>query len=82
MILLVNDKEVLEKYNEIWNKIKKLFGKEFDSKPVYNYKYIKAKINLYKTNFPGNITSIIHAFLQYCYILLLMQIKNITRKYS
>ena len=51
MILLVNDKEVLEKYNEIWNKIKKLFGKELDSKPVYNYKYIKAKINLYNTNF-------------------------------
>ena len=66
MILLVNDKEVLEKYNEIWNKIKKLFGKELDGKPVYNYKYIKAKINLYNKNFHGNITNIIHAFLQYC----------------
>ena len=46
---LVNDKEILEKHNEIWDKIKTLFGKEFDSEPFYNYKYIKAKINSYST---------------------------------
>ena len=32
---LVNDKEILEKYNEIWDKIKNFFRKEFDSEPVY-----------------------------------------------
>ena len=46
MNLLVNDKEILEKFNEIWDKIKNLFGENFDSEPVHNDKYIKAKINL------------------------------------
>ena len=40
---LVNDKQVQEKYNVIWNIIKSLFKKEFDSEPVYNDKYIKSK---------------------------------------
>ena len=42
---LVADKELLKKYNEIWNKIKSLFKKEFDKKPVYDNKYISAKVN-------------------------------------
>ena len=40
---LVNDKQVQEKYNVIWNIIRSLFKKEFDSEPVYNDKYIKSK---------------------------------------
>ena len=40
---LVNDKEIIEKYNEIWDKIKHLFGKEFYSEPVHNNKYMKVK---------------------------------------
>ena len=53
--LLVNDKEILEKYNKIQNKIKSLFKKEFDNEPVCNDKYIKTKIKIYNdgvyTNF-------------------------------
>ena len=45
--LLVNDKEILKKYSEIWNKIKSLIKKEFNSEPVYNDKYIKTKIKIY-----------------------------------
>ena len=30
--LLINDKKLLKKYNEIWNKIKSLSKKEFDKK--------------------------------------------------
>ena len=30
---LVNDKQVQEKYNVIWNIIRSLFKKEFDSEP-------------------------------------------------
>ena len=41
MNLLVNDKEILKKYNKIWDKIKNLFEKKFDSEPVCNDKYIK-----------------------------------------
>ena len=43
--LLVADKELLKKYSEIWNKIKNLFKKEFDKKPVYDNKYISTKVN-------------------------------------
>ena len=47
----IKDDDVLDKYNEIWDKIK---GK-FHSMPVYDEKYIKAKIREFngviKTNF-------------------------------
>ena len=33
---LVADKKLFKKYNEIWNKIKSLFKKEFDKKRLYN----------------------------------------------
>ena len=38
MNLFISDKEIFEKYNEIWNKIKNLFEKEFDSEPMCNDK--------------------------------------------
>ena len=40
----------------MWDKVNNLFKKEFDSEPVYNDKYIKAKIDLYNANFYGNKT--------------------------
>ena len=43
--LLVTDKKLLNKYNEIWDKIKSLFKKEFGKKPVYDNKLITAKLN-------------------------------------
>ena len=45
--LLVHNKELLKKYNEIWDKISNLLKKGFDSKPVYNDKCIKTKIKIY-----------------------------------
>ena len=51
-------KKILEKYSEIWNKIKSFIKKEFNSGPVYNDKYIKTKIRIYNdkmyTNFQHN----------------------------
>ena len=47
MNLLVNDKVILKKYFEIWNKIKSLIKKEFNSEPVYHDQYIKTKIKIY-----------------------------------
>ena len=38
---------ILEKYNEIWDKVKNSIKKEFDIKPVYNEKYLKAKTKSY-----------------------------------
>ena len=41
--ILIKDDELLEKYNEIWEKVKNTLKKEFNSEPVYNQKYLKAK---------------------------------------
>ena len=50
-----DDNEFLERYTTIWGKINDLINKKFDSDPVYNNKYINAKIRSYnndiKTNF-------------------------------
>ena len=58
MPFLVNDTELLIKYTEIWNKIRDLINKKFDSEPVYNNKYINTKVKLHnndiKTNFYDN----------------------------
>ena len=56
MSFLIKDETFLEKYNEIWKKVSIIIKNEFDSKPVYNKKYLKTKIKSYngkiKTNFP------------------------------
>ena len=46
-IFLIKDDELLEKYHEIWEKPKNILNKEFDSEPVCNEKYLKAKIESY-----------------------------------
>ena len=55
---LIKDDELLEKHNEIWEEVKNNIKKEFDSKPVYSGKYLKAKIKSYNgkisTNFHNN----------------------------
>ena len=81
MNLLVNYKEILQKYNEIWDKVKNVFGKEFDSEPMYNDKYIKAKINLYNTNFYDNKTPIESEYYTCFSVILLDCIVNVDKKY-
>ena len=58
MPFLINDDELLEKYNNIWEKIKNDIKKEFDSEPVHNKNYLKAKIKSYNgkdnTSFNNN----------------------------
>ena len=44
---LIKDGELLEKYNEIWKKVKNSIEKGFDSETAYNEKYLKAKIKSY-----------------------------------
>ena len=52
------DNDVLGKYNEIWDKIKETLSIKFHSMPVYDEKYIKAKVREFngviKTNFLGD----------------------------
>ena len=42
--ILIKGNELLEKYNEIWDRGSKTRKKEFNSEPVYNKKYFKTKI--------------------------------------
>ena len=55
MSSMIKNDDVLDKYNKIWNKIKKTLNIKFHSMPVYDEKYIKAKVREFdgviKTNF-------------------------------
>ena len=55
---LIKNDEVWEKYEEIWDVIKNKLGTKFHSDPIYEEKYLKAKVREFdgeiKTNFLGN----------------------------
>ena len=44
MSFVIKDDMCLNKHNEIWNKIKETLSIKFHSLPVYDEKYIKAKV--------------------------------------
>ena len=58
MSFLIKYSEVWEKYEEIWNVIKNKLNIKFHSQPIYENKYLKAKVREFngsiKTNFLGN----------------------------
>ena len=57
-LFLIKDDEVWDKYDKIWDVIKNKLNIKFHSEPVYEYKYLKAKVREFdgviKTNFLGN----------------------------
>ena len=54
MSFVTDDKEVYEKYNEIWNVIKGLSKVKFAASPIRDDKYILAKLKIFKKK---NITT-------------------------
>ena len=58
MSFVIKDDDVLDEYNEIWDKIKENLNIKFHSMPIYDGKYIKAKVRglnvAIKTNFLGD----------------------------
>ena len=46
MCFLIDDDDLLEKYNTILDKVSGDIKKEFDSNPAYNKHYLKTKINI------------------------------------
>ena len=58
MSFVIKDDSVLDKYNEIWDKIKETLNIKFHSMPVYDEKYIKSKVREFngaiETNFFGD----------------------------
>ena len=43
MHFLIEDEELLKKYNDIWNKFSNIMKKEFDSEPIYYKMFWKTK---------------------------------------
>ena len=41
---MIEDDDLLEKYNTIWDKVSADLKKEFDSEPVYSKEFLKTKI--------------------------------------
>ena len=58
MSFLIKDDSVLNKCNKIWDNIKEKLSIKFHSKPVYEQKYLRAKVREFdgviKTHFLGN----------------------------
>ena len=58
MSFLIKDENLWDKYDGIWDVIKDKLDIKFHSEPVYEYKYLKAKVRefngIIKTNFLGN----------------------------
>ena len=58
MSFLIKNSEVREKYEDISDVIKNKLGIKFHSEPIYENKYLKAKVREFssniKTNFLGN----------------------------
>ena len=48
MSFVTYDKEAYEKYNEIWNAVKRLLKLEFTASPIRDDKYILAKLKIFK----------------------------------
>ena len=57
-VFFIKNEELLEKYNEIWDKVSNSMKKVFDSEPVYNEKKLKTQITPHEgkinTHFHGN----------------------------
>ena len=62
MSFVRDDKEVYEKYNEIWNVIERLLKLKFTVSPVRDDKYISAKLKIFNkiniTTFTDNVIPI------------------------
>ena len=62
MSFVTDDKEVYEKYNEIWKVVKRLLKLKFTVSPVHDDKYIIAKLKIFnginRTTFTNNVTLI------------------------
>ena len=58
MSFLIKNDEVWKKYEEIWDVIKNKLGIKFHNEPIYEKKYLKAKVREFdgkiRTNVLGN----------------------------
>ena len=50
MSFVTDDEKVYEKYDEIWNVVKRLLKLKFTVDPLRNDKYISTKLKIFKKN--------------------------------
>ena len=62
---LIKGNKLLKKYNEIWDKFRKVIRKRFDSKPIYIKKNFKNKIKIESNSYNVKCQK---RFLLYLYI--------------
>ena len=55
MSFVIKDDMCLNKYNEIWDKIKETLSIKFHSTPVYDEKYVKPKVREYNAVIKTNL---------------------------
>ena len=55
MSFVIKDDDMLDKYKEIWDKIKETLSIKFHSTPVYDEKYIKAKVSEFNGAIKSNL---------------------------
>ena len=53
MYFLIEDDDLSEKYNIMWDKVRGDTKKEFDSEPIYNKIFLKTKIKSYSDKVTG-----------------------------
>ena len=53
MYFLIEDYDLLKKYNNIWDKVSTDIKKEFDRKPAFNKKVLKTKTKSYSDEARG-----------------------------
>ena len=72
MSFFVRDDNVLDKYNEIWDKIKEKLSIKFHSMPVYDETYIKAKVREFDGKIKKKIFQLMKHQKKICTILALL----------
>ena len=55
MSFITDDEKVYEKYNEIWNVVKRLLKLKFNVDPIRNDKNISAKLKIFRKKNFNNI---------------------------
>ena len=87
MSFMTNDKQLLQNYNKIWEKVEKLLKRKFESKPVYgdDGKYIKTKTKIYAcsmiTNFLNKKMPKEKTLCKYLSIIMLDSVIKANKKY-
>ena len=72
MSFMVKDDNVLDKYHQIWDKIKEKVNIKFHSMPAYDEKYLKAKVREFDGNIITKTFSVMKCQKKICIILALL----------